>query len=73
MALGVLISLGLAKVGIIVASAKIFRRKKCAKLGKATRKQKKPSWPCAASSVSRTNLDMKKTRDCESNKQGKNK
>ncbi len=43
MALGVLISLVLAKVGIIVASAKIFRRKKRAKLGKETHKQKKPS------------------------------
>ena len=42
-ALGVLISLGLAKVGIIVASAKIFRWKKHAKLEKETRKQKKPS------------------------------
>ncbi len=73
MALGVLISLGLVKVGIIVASAKIFRRKKRAKLEKETHKQKNPSWPCAASSVSRTNLDMKKTRDCERNKQGKNK
>lgn len=73
MALGVLISLGLAKIGIIVASAKIFRRKKLAKLGKETRKQKNPSWSCAASSVSRTNLDMKKARDCERNKQGKNK
>ena len=73
MALGVLISLGLAKVGIIVAAAKIFRRKKRAKLEKETRKQNKPSWPCAASSVSRTNLDMKKAKDCERNKQGKNK
>ena len=43
MAIGVLISLGLAKVGIIVASAKIFRRKKRAKLGKETRRQKNPS------------------------------
>ena len=73
MALGVLISLGLAKVGIIAASAKIFRRKKRVKLGKETRKQNKPSWLCAPSSVSRTNLDMKKARDCECNKQGKNK
>ncbi len=32
MALGILISLGLAKVGIIVAAAKIFRRKKRVKL-----------------------------------------
>ncbi len=45
MALGILISLALAKVGIIVASAKILRRKKCAKLGKETHKQKKQSCP----------------------------
>ncbi len=43
MAIGVLISLGIAKVGVIVAAAKIFRRKKHAKMKKETRKQKKPS------------------------------